>query len=460
MTVRRRVHEGSRDTRAGIIVSLYPDYCHVAGGGVCPFTIHARQWEDINTAATVRQRGRRSHTSASLVMHCRGSEAGVGIHSGTRMGVCRPLTWSATARINGHGVVRDGDLWLMNNANSVGKLHYIEDIADYDYRPVSGAGRFCARKGAEHKKDERPDRRADISGGSLPEVPDCEDDAPFFIPAGGQRLAKPLAEGPFQVAQASIPLPGGGPVPFYIPPGSVFEVGSARNREFTQWLAPRLERAARELGLSVKTTGIYIWHLLWHPGTVGPGVGEGGAVDGILEGFGGSPASARPLEEKSGHQSGFRVTGVERAAAAGTAETAEDARVRCRDSACPVPMPGQTYRGGAYWCVKLPWRDGLDAHHMPARAYSHLPSQIGPAIQMRPEHHRETASNPWNTRNVDYSEQIVLLAQGRFMDTFEKDISDAYDAVIYAGGRATDYAMAMAQVRVYVDCLRRLGLVR
>lgn len=102
----------------------------------------------------------------------------------------------------------------------------------------------------------------------------------------------------------------------------------------------------------------------------------------------------------------------------------------------------------------------LEAHHMPANAYTQLPRDAGPAIQMLPEHHWETASNPKNTRGARYDVQIELLAQGEFMKAFNLDLSDAMEAVDYAGGNEAEYAIAIAQVEAYAKCLERTGIVR
>jgi hypothetical protein len=128
--------EGSRDTGDGILISIYPDVCLTPVGGVMvaiPYTIFAYQSDDANTAATVRQTSLRSHTSASLITHCYGDEAGTGggVISGTHNGVCEPKTWSPTVRFEGHGAVRHQDEWWMNKRNTIGKLTYIKDQNQY-----------------------------------------------------------------------------------------------------------------------------------------------------------------------------------------------------------------------------------------------------------------------------------------------------------------------------------------
>lgn len=128
--------EGSRDTKRGLIVSLYPDYCRVPGG-ICPFIVHAFQGEDANTAPTVRLTGERAHTSGSFIIRCHGDEGGtgLGIRSGTQMGRCEPRTWSGTVRIEGKPAVRHSDEWYMNNRNTIGRLNWTEDTGFYDPTP-------------------------------------------------------------------------------------------------------------------------------------------------------------------------------------------------------------------------------------------------------------------------------------------------------------------------------------
>jgi hypothetical protein len=128
--------EGSRDTGEGILISIYPDVCLTPVGGVMvaiPYTIYAYQSDDANTAATVRQTSLRSHTSASIITHCYGDEAGTGggVTLGTHNSICEPKTWSPTVRFEGHGAVRHQDEWWMNKRNTIGKLTYIKDQNQY-----------------------------------------------------------------------------------------------------------------------------------------------------------------------------------------------------------------------------------------------------------------------------------------------------------------------------------------
>lgn len=131
--------EGSRDTGEGILVSSLPDWCRLPDGTPVPFTICAIQGDDANTAASVRQTKLRSHTTASLIINCKGDEpgTGLGVRSNTVGSICQPKTWSKTVRIEGHHAVRHNDEWWMNNKNTFGKLFYVENVDTHDATPQS-----------------------------------------------------------------------------------------------------------------------------------------------------------------------------------------------------------------------------------------------------------------------------------------------------------------------------------
>jgi len=115
--------EGARRAREGVIVSIEPDFCRV-GDAVVPFTIKAYLSDAINTAKTAHMTGRPVVHRATIIPRCYGAEAsdGGGIYSGTVNGACWPLTWSEKVFCEGEPVVRDGDLWAMNNGNTIGRL--------------------------------------------------------------------------------------------------------------------------------------------------------------------------------------------------------------------------------------------------------------------------------------------------------------------------------------------------
>lgn len=125
--------EGSRDTDEGIIISCTPDICKTPVGSKLipiPYSIHALQGDDANTAATVRFTGMRAHNMASMTIRCMGDEPGrgLGIKSGTVGSVCNPKTHSKIVRIEGKEAVRHSDEWWMNNKNTIGKLAYIKSL--------------------------------------------------------------------------------------------------------------------------------------------------------------------------------------------------------------------------------------------------------------------------------------------------------------------------------------------
>jgi len=116
-------HEGARRAGEGIIVSIEPDYCRV-GDAIVPFTICAYLSDAINTAKTVNMTGKPVVHRGTIIPCCYGAEAsdGGGVHSGTVGGACWPITWSEKVWVEGEPVVRDGDLWAMNNGNTIGRL--------------------------------------------------------------------------------------------------------------------------------------------------------------------------------------------------------------------------------------------------------------------------------------------------------------------------------------------------
>ena len=127
--------EGSRDIEKGMLVSCAPDWCWVGTGAnrvLVPFRITALQSDDANTAPTVLQQSKRSHTSGSIITKCSGDEpgTGLGVKSGTKESICWPITWSKTVKIEGKYAVRHFDLWAMNNGNTYGKLIYTDDTSD------------------------------------------------------------------------------------------------------------------------------------------------------------------------------------------------------------------------------------------------------------------------------------------------------------------------------------------
>ncbi len=92
--------------------------------------------------------------------------------------------------------------------------------------------------------------------------------------------------------------------------------------------------------------------------------------------------------------------------------------------AAGVLVHNSTFKGGKHGQTKLPVGDGLDSHHMPSDKASPLSRNEGPAIQMDPADHRQTASYG----NPDYvAQQKAMIDEGGmkgFEDAFLMDVDD------------------------------------
>lgn len=191
--------EGSRDTGEGIIVSVTPDVCKTPVGNSMvpiPYSITAKQGDDANTVATVRMTGKRAHNMASLVTKCTGDQpgTGTGVKSGTVGSVCHPKTHSGTVRIRGEYAIRHGDMWEMNNRNTLGKLTYVRTSESFEETPAIV-----------------------LTQNRLLEAPDTSDiEARTAAIIAGMERATLSADvpGSYQVAQlANVPLPAPGVPP-------------------------------------------------------------------------------------------------------------------------------------------------------------------------------------------------------------------------------------------------------
>jgi hypothetical protein len=144
-------------------------------------------------------------------------------------------------------------------------------------------------------------------------------------------------------------------------------------------------------------------------------------------------------------------TGAQARDAAGTSTCmSEDCKRERRKNCAHLAngVPGSPYRGGAHGSTKLPWGDGLESHHTPARAISPLPTDAGPAIQMEPGDHTLTASHPNQPGADAYRlEQALAIAEGRFMDAVSMDIADVSRK--FPG----KYDDALDQMQRYAQCL-------
>jgi len=137
--------------------------------------------------------------------------------------------------------------------------------------------------------------------------------------------------------------------------------------------------------------------------------------------------------------------------------------IKCQALACGAP--GSKYRGGAHWCTKLPKGDGLDSHHMPAQAAynslpaggGYLPPDLGPAIQMDPADHLDTASNPFGhpgTANTYIAGQQASIASGNFV------AAQAADIVDIKAKFGSKYDGAILQAEAYTLCMKKAGAIR
>lgn len=101
--------------------------------------------------------------------------------------------------------------------------------------------------------------------------------------------------------------------------------------------------------------------------------------------------------------------------------------VAARGGQTAVKTAKKVYRGGAHRFTKKPVGDGLDSHHMPAKAASRhkIDPDDGPAIQMEPSDHRKTSSYGDKPSKPGYSQGIKdLIDAGRMRDAMAKEIRD------------------------------------
>lgn len=129
--------EALREHDQARILCLAPDVCYVLVGSQkvpTPFNIYALGNESERTVETVRFRGKKAFTLRSRTTTCHGDKPGTGkgVVSGTVEGVCEPIAGSPTVRIAGAQLLRHGDMFHMNNRNTVGKLQYVIDTATYE----------------------------------------------------------------------------------------------------------------------------------------------------------------------------------------------------------------------------------------------------------------------------------------------------------------------------------------
>ena len=115
------------------------------------------------------------------------------------------------------------------------------------------------------------------------------------------------------------------------------------------------------------------------------------------------------------------------------------------------------YRGGPHGETSKPKNDGLESHHMPAKAVSGIKAKEGvsaidrgPAIQMAPLDHARTSSNGKMAGSRKYRTEIeTMIEVGDFRGAMAKEIRDVRRAAQEVSGDRTKYNQAMMQMLVY-----------
>lgn len=117
------------------------------------------------------------------------------------------------------------------------------------------------------------------------------------------------------------------------------------------------------------------------------------------------------------------------------------------------------YTGGPHSQTKLPAGDGLDSHHMPAKAISGLGTDPGPAIKMDPADHRETTSNGrQGVRGERYRARLrAMIDQGRMRDAMATEVRDVRRAAQVVSSNIRKYNQAMHQMLDYAKGKGWLG---
>lgn len=109
------------------------------------------------------------------------------------------------------------------------------------------------------------------------------------------------------------------------------------------------------------------------------------------------------------------------------------------------------YTGGPHSSTKLPPGDGLDSHHMPAKAVSGLGVDPGPAIKMDPADHAETSSNgQQGNYGRLYRDKIKgMVDAGRMRDAMATEVRDVRRAAQLVSSNMRKYNAAMQEMLGY-----------
>lgn len=109
------------------------------------------------------------------------------------------------------------------------------------------------------------------------------------------------------------------------------------------------------------------------------------------------------------------------------------------------------YTGGPHSQTKLPPGDGLDSHHMPAKAISGLGTDSGPAIKMDPADHAETSSNGQQGQyGKQYRNRIKgMIDKGQMRDAMATEVRDVRRAAQLVSSNIRKYNQAMQEMLDY-----------
>ncbi|MEM7212209.1 MAG: DUF4150 domain-containing protein [Pseudomonadota bacterium] len=109
------------------VVSITPDVCLTPVGNSVvpiPYSITAVLTDDAKSTKSVRIDGKQAYNMGTDVTCCKGDAPGSkkGVKSGTIEAKCEPKTHAPTVKIEGKHAIRNGDIFWMNNRNTIGEL--------------------------------------------------------------------------------------------------------------------------------------------------------------------------------------------------------------------------------------------------------------------------------------------------------------------------------------------------
>lgn len=454
------------DSAEALAVCTTPDVCKV-GDKPVPFQVYGKGSDDQNYAPNVFSNGQRLKLSNSVMTTTHGDEPGVnkGVKSGTVGDVVEPVTSSDVVFVNGNPAQRHGDECTLNNGNCPGEYVHVQSTA-VDQAPD---GRDAADKAEDTRNSAKKafdgfydnSSEAQAVGAGLKRLGDYTGD-PTLI---GQDL---------QSAWNSVPTADEA-----LEFGENVAAGAGRTAEYV-WNNPG--EAASGVwnwgvdGLSGLWTGVTdaydkggVAQAGGHLAAVAVGAVNpfkkaklaGRAAEG-LEDLGDAAKAERLAREAREAEEGARKA---RDAERATEDGSPGARSTRKESENPChPLVrgngSGPYRGGAHMGTRLPIKDGLDSHHMPADSVTDLPRSWGPAIQMLPRDHWLTGSNGRKGLEAELfrDELQDLIDQGRWRDALAKDIRDAR-SVARAADDPTRYNEAIREMLAYNKCLEQHGIV-